>query len=77
MCIADIVLFVYRPEYYGINFWEDRGKNSTVGEAELIIAHNRDGFSDTIRLKFIGHLGKFENFETKHLGEEFLKKLRF
>lgn len=76
MCIADIVSFVYRPEYYEIDFWEDRGKNSTAGEAELIIAHNRDGFSDTIRLKFIGHLGKFENFEIKHLEDKFLRNTR-
>ena len=61
MCIADIVSFVYRPEYYGITKWDD--DENTAGEAEFIVAHNRDGFTNNIRLKFIGHLGIFEDFE--------------
>jgi replicative DNA helicase len=38
---ADIVQFLYRPEYYGIN--EDENGDSTDGVIEIITAKNRDG----------------------------------
>jgi len=48
---ADIVAFLYRPEYYGINKWEwDR--KTTEGQAEFIIAKNRNGWLNNFRLKF-------------------------
>jgi replicative DNA helicase len=54
---ADMVLFIYRPEYYGLEFDEDN--NSTKGTAELIISKHRNGKLDTVKLKFINHLAKF------------------
>jgi len=54
---ADMVLFIYRPEYYGIDF--DEENNPTKGMAELIIAKHRNGALDTVKLKFINHLAKF------------------
>lgn len=42
---ADIVSFIYRPEYYGIT--EDETGQSTVGIAEIITAKFRDGGTDT------------------------------
>lgn len=38
---ASVVMFLHRPEYYGIVFDEDG--NSTEGKAEVIISKNRDG----------------------------------
>ncbi len=61
---ADIVSFIYRPEYYKIDEWDDDDHSPTDGQAEFIVAKHRNGGLDEIRLKFIGNLGKFENLET-------------
>jgi replicative DNA helicase len=33
----------------------------TAGQAEIMIAKHRNGSIENVRLKFIGHLGKFDN----------------
>lgn len=60
---ADIVSFIYRPEYYKIDEWDDDEASPTAGQAEFIIAKHRNGSLENIRLKFIGNLGKFDNLE--------------
>jgi replicative DNA helicase len=60
---ADIVSFIYRPEYYKIDEWDDEERSPTEGQAEFIVAKHRNGGLDNIRLKFIGHLGKFDNLD--------------
>ncbi|OUR92405.1 replicative DNA helicase [Flavobacteriales bacterium 34_180_T64] len=60
---ADIVSFIYRPEYYKIDEWDDDDRSPTEGQAEFIIAKHRNGGLDNIRMKFIGHLGKFDNLD--------------
>ncbi|MBP1224658.1 replicative DNA helicase [Flavobacterium sp. 1355] len=60
---ADIVSFIYRPEYYKIEEWDDDEQSPTAGQAEFIIAKHRNGSLENIRLKFVGHLGKFDNLE--------------
>ena len=60
---ADIVSFIYRPEYYKIDEWDDEERSPTEGQAEFIVAKHRNGGLDEIRLKFVGHLGRFENLE--------------
>ncbi|MRX67652.1 MULTISPECIES: replicative DNA helicase [Flavobacterium] len=60
---ADIVSFIYRPEYYKIEEWDDDEASPTAGQAEFIIAKHRNGGLENIRLKFLGHLGKFDNLE--------------
>ncbi len=60
---ADIVSFIYRPEYYKIDEWDDDEHSPTAGQAEFIIAKHRNGSLENIRLKFIGNLGKFDNLE--------------
>jgi replicative DNA helicase len=60
---ADIVSFIYRPEYYKIEEWDDDEQSPTEGQAEFIIAKHRNGSLESIRLKFIGNLGKFDNLE--------------
>ena len=47
---ADMLMFIHRPEYYGIT--EDEDGNSTAGMAELIVAKNRLGPTGTALLKF-------------------------
>ncbi|MEM6264906.1 MAG: replicative DNA helicase [Bacteroidota bacterium] len=58
---ADMVAFLYRPEYYG--FETDDEGNSTQGMAELIIAKQRNGPTGTVKLQFIGKYGKFTDWE--------------
>jgi replicative DNA helicase len=60
---ADIVSFIYRPEYYKIDEWDDDEHSPTQGQAEFIIAKHRNGSLENVRLKFIGNLGKFDNLE--------------
>ncbi len=54
---ADLVLFIHRPEYYKIEVTEDG--EPTKGLAEIIIAKNRHGAVDDVRLEFIPELTKF------------------
>lgn len=56
---ADLVLFIYRPEYYKIDEFEDG--SSTHRIAELIIAKHRNGAVGDVRLKFIDTFAKFED----------------
>ena len=72
---ADIVSFIYRPEYYKIDEWDDEEQSPTDGQAEFIVAKHRNGGLDEIRLKFVGHLGKFENLETFNFTNEFHSSL--
>ena len=58
---ADIVSFIYRPEYYGMDEWDDDERSSAEGQAEFIVSKHRNGALDSIRLKFISSLGKFED----------------
>ncbi len=58
---ADLVLFIYRPEYYQIKEWEDA--TPTEGTAEIIIAKHRNGALKDIRLRFIAHLAKFSDMD--------------
>lgn len=58
---ADMVMFLYRPDYYG--FSEDENGQPVQGTGEVIIAKHRNGALDTIRLKFIGKFTKFTNLD--------------
>jgi replicative DNA helicase len=58
---ADLVLFIHRPEYYGIT--EDENGNSLIGVAEIIIAKHRNGAIDDIHLSFKKNLAKFADME--------------
>ena len=72
---ADIVSFIYRPEYYGIDEWDDEEHTSSVGQAEFIVAKHRNGGLDNIRMKFIGQLGKFEDIQSNDSPYEFESKM--
>ena len=58
---ADLILLLYRPEYYKIDEWDDDDSSPTAGEAEIIVAKNNYGCLGNARLKFTGHLGEFDN----------------
>lgn len=59
---ADMVVFLYRPDYYG--FLQDEDGNSTQGTAEVIIAKHRNGSTGTVSLKFINKFVKFDNLNS-------------
>lgn len=54
---ADVVLFVYRPEYYSINEFEDG--TPTHNMCEIIVGKQRNGPVGTSRLTFLKEYGKF------------------
>lgn len=58
---ADIVTFIYRPEYYKIYEW-DNGDDSR-GQAEIIIAKHRNGSLNNVRLKFTAEFAKFTDLD--------------
>ncbi len=60
---ADIVSFIYRPEYYGIHEWDD-DQTPADGQAELIIAKHRNGSLENVRLKFEGAMARFSDLDT-------------
>ncbi|RLD60298.1 MAG: replicative DNA helicase [Bacteroidetes bacterium] len=62
---ADLVLFIYRPEYYKIDVDEDG--NSTEGMAELIVAKHRNGALADIKLRFIGKFARFTDYESAEI----------
>jgi replicative DNA helicase len=72
---ADIVSFIYRPEYYKIDTWDDNDRSSTEGEAEFIVSKHRNGGLENIRLRFIPTLGKFEDIEQYESPYEFHSKM--
>ena len=63
---ADMVLFIHRPERYGIT--EDGYGNSLIGISEIIIAKHRNGALADIHLKFREELAKFEELDNTSMG---------
>ncbi len=59
---ADMVMFLYRPEYYGIT--QDENGMPTQGVGEVIIAKHRNGSLDTVQLKFVGKYTKFSDLDS-------------
>ncbi len=72
---ADIVSFIYRPEYYKIEEWDDDEAAPTKGQGEFIVAKHRNGGLENIRLKFVGELGKFDNLDEFNVPQEFQSKM--
>ena len=72
---ADIVSFIYRPEYYGTLEWDDEEHTPCEGQAELIVAKHRNGGLENIRMKFIGHLAMFSDLEDNAFSSEIPSKM--
>ena len=62
---ADMVIFIHRPERFGL--LQDAEGNSTKGLAEIIIAKHRNGSVGDVQLKFKAEQAKFTE-----LDEDFL-----
>ncbi|MBO7144070.1 MAG: replicative DNA helicase [Salinivirgaceae bacterium] len=59
---ADMVIFIHRPEYYGLK--TDEAGNSLIGVAEIIVAKHRNGAVDDVRLQFKSEFTQFCNPES-------------
>lgn len=55
---ADLIVFIYRDEVYN-------KESPAKGTAEIIIAKQRNGPIGTVRLTFLGHYSRFENFTNR------------
>jgi len=58
---ADQVLFLYRPEYYGID--EDEQGNSLKGIAYVIVGKNRHGECRDVPMRFISDFADFSDLD--------------
>ena len=61
---ADVILFIYRDEVYN----ED---SPDKGAAEIIIGKQRNGPIGTVKLTFLNHITKFENFVPNQVAQGF------
>lgn len=60
---ADVIMFLYRPEYYyGPT---DKEGNSLEGRAEVIIGKQRNGATGAVSLMFLKEFTRFENFSAR------------
>ncbi|QMV20276.1 replicative DNA helicase [Granulicella sp. 5B5] len=57
---ADVVAFIHREEYY------DRENEDIKGQAEIIIAKQRNGPTGTVKLAYLSDFTRFENLDTTH-----------
>ena len=63
---ADMVMFLYRPEYYGITANEMGESNK--GETHVKIAKHRNGSLETIKLRALLHIQKFTEYGDDDFG---------
>ena len=58
---ADMVLFLYRPEYYHMDTFEDQ--TPAVGLAEVMFEKNRHGSTGNIRVRFMSQFTRFKDMD--------------
>ena len=59
---ADIVCFIHRPEYY-LHSGEDAEGNDIRGLALFIVAKHRSGKVDDVKMRFVSHYARFQNWD--------------
>jgi replicative DNA helicase len=59
--VTDVVLLLYRPNYYRM---QQEGRDAEVSEAQIIVAKNRDGQTGTVNVRFDPVLTTFLPAET-------------
>lgn len=69
---ADIVMFIYRPEYYKIDEWDDDEHSPTPNTAEIEIAKFRNGETGFTRVGCELRYMRFMDLE--HVGEDLTDK---
>lgn len=66
---SNVVVFVYRPEYYGLDTFPDG--EQAEGKAWAIVAKNRNGRTGKAVLGFDGYRAKFRNYEEQPTNQVF------
>jgi replicative DNA helicase len=61
---ADVIMFIYRDEYYNPDSPEK-------GVAEIIIGKQRNGPTGSVKLAFLGQFTRFENLAVDRYTENF------
>ena len=51
---ADVIMFIYRDDYYN-------HESDEKGTAEIILAKQRNGPLDTVKLAYVGRYTRFDN----------------
>ncbi|MEM0962191.1 MAG: replicative DNA helicase [Bacteroidota bacterium] len=64
---ADVVMFIYRAERYGITV--DENGNSTEGLGELLIGKQRNGPIGDVKVAFVNQYARFENLTSYVVGD--------
>ena len=72
---ASKVIFIYRPEYYGLE--EDEFGQSTKGLAHICVAKNKSGNCEDIQLNFDGKCSRFTEREKSKFSFNSLRKNDF
>jgi replicative DNA helicase len=66
---ADVVMFVFRPEFYISHLERDDPKRLEVeGRAEIIVAKQRNGPTGVVNLAFVKDYIRFENLAAQFAG---------
>jgi len=71
---ADLVIFIHRPERYGLT--EDEFGNSTIGLAEIIISKHRNGPVGDLPLRFKAELAQFSEVDEGY-GDELISSEKY
>lgn len=66
---ADVVAFIYRASYYGIE--ADKDGQPTKGVAEIIVGKHRNGPTGTVKLSFETAFARFSNLEMYRRQEDY------
>jgi len=61
---ADVIIFLYRDEVY------NKKNTANKGKAEVIVAKQRNGPTDTIYLTFLSDYTRFLDYTDKYMGTE-------
>lgn len=70
---SDVIVALFRPEFYGLKDWDDREALSTFGEIEIKLLKTSNGDLDSDRLQFIGFKNKVCSL---NLREDLITKLK-
>lgn len=67
---ADLVLFLYRPEYYKMDTFDDHDATPSAGLADVMFEKNRHGSTGNVRVRFMSQFTKFTDVDQSYFAGE-------